>query len=209
LSPALERSRIAATVRRRRLIVPLLLALSGLGWAAAHAVAHQTVMPGEKLRESVLHGYPSYLPTSLALCLALALALAAAAAVGLRWRPGSGRSLWMFGVVPVLGFAGHALAEPLVSGSATAVPTFSRSAMLAPVVLVGLLVQLPFALVAVALASGILRVAEGIARTLAASTESSGAREPQRHGLPRAARVPAFRLDRAHGQRAPPSLHLA
>jgi hypothetical protein len=197
-------------VRRRRLLVPFLLALSGLGWAAAHAVAHQTVMPdGEQLRESVLHGYLSYLPTSFALCLALALALAAAAALGLRWRRASARSLWMFGVVPVLGFAGHALAEPLVTGSATAASTLSRGATLAPVVLVGLLVQVPFALVAVALASGILRLAEGVARVLVAPAASVGRREPERHEPAHAARAQAFRLDRAHGQRAPPTLHLA
>jgi hypothetical protein len=197
-------------VRRRRLLVPFLLALSGLGWAAAHAVAHQTVMPdGAKLRESVLHGYLSYLPTSFALCLALALALAAGAALGLRWRRASGRSLWMFGVVPVLGFAGHALTEPLVTGSATAASSLSRTAMLAPVVLVGLLVQIPFALVAVALASGILRLAESVARMLAAPTASVGRRVPERHEPAHAARAPAFRLDRAHGQRAPPTLHLA
>jgi len=197
-------------VRRRRLLVPLLLALSGLGWAAAHALAHQTVMPGEaKLRESALHGYLSYLPTSFALCLALALALAAAAAVGLRWRCASGRSLWMFGLVPVLGFAGHALAEPLVAGSATLASTLSRSAMLAPVVFVGLLVQVPFALVAVALANGILRLAEGVARALAAPAVSLGSREPESYEPARTEHARAFRLDRAHRQRAPPSLHLA
>ena len=197
-------------MRRRRLLVPFLLALSGLGWAAAHAVAHQTVMPdGAKVRESVLHGYLGYLPTSFALCLALALALAAAAALGLRWRRASGRSLWMFGVVPVLGFAGHALTEPLATGSATVASSLSRTAMLAPVVLVGLLVQVPFALVAVALASGILRLAESVARMLAAPTAAAGHREPERHEPAHATRAPAFRLDRAHGQRAPPTLHLA
>lgn len=196
-------------MRRRRLLVPLLLALSGLGWAAAHAVAHRSVMPGEaKLRESAFQGYLSYLPTSVALCLALALALAAAAAVGLRWRRASGRSLWMFGVVPVLGFAGHALADPFAAGSAPLSSTLSRGAMLAPVVLVGLLVQVPFALVAVAFASGILRVAEGVARALAAPAGTLAGREPERHGPARAVPIRAFRLDRAHGQRAPPSLHL-
>ena len=197
-------------MRRRRLLVPLLLALSGLGWAAAHALAHQTVMPGEaKLRESALHGYLSYLPTSFALCLALALALAAAAAVGLRWRCASGRSLWMFGLVPVLGFAGHALAEPLIAGSATLASTVSHGAALTPVLVVGLLVQVPFALVAVALASGILRLAESVARMLAAPTAAAGHREPERHEPAHATRAPAFRLDRAHGQRAPPTLRLA
>jgi hypothetical protein len=184
-----------------------MLALSGLGWAAAHALAHRSVMPGEELRQSVLHGYLGYLPTSFALCLALALALAAAAALGLRWRPASGRSLWMFAVVPVLGFAGHALAEPL-SGSATAASTAASSATLLPVVLVGLLVQVPFALVAVALASGILRLAEGVARALAPPARSPGGREPEQHERARPAHLPVFRLDRAHGQRAPPALHL-
>jgi hypothetical protein len=196
-------------VRRRRLFVPLLLALSGLGWAAAHALAHRSVMPGEaKLRESAFQGYLGYLPTSLALCLALALALAAGAAVGLRWRPASGRSLWMFAVVPVLGFVGHALAEPLTAGSASLASTLSGGAMLAPVVLVGLLLQVPFALVAVAFASGILRLAESIARALAAPAASLGGLEPERYEPVPAVRIPAFRLDRAHGQRAPPSLHL-
>jgi hypothetical protein len=115
----------------------------------------------------------------------------------------------MFGVVPVLGFAGHALTEPLVTGSATVASSLSRTAMLAPVVLVGLLVQVPFALVAVALASGILRLAESVARMLAAPTAAAGHREPERHEPAHATRAPAFRLDRAHGQRAPPTLHLA
>jgi hypothetical protein len=197
-------------VRRRRLLVPVLLALSGLSWATAHAVAHRSVMSGEsKLGHSAFEGYLSYLPTSLALCLALALALAAAAAIGVRSRRTSGRSLWMFGVVPVLGFAGHALAEPLAAGSAPFTSTLSRGAMLAPVVLVGLLVQVPFALVAVGLASGILRLAEGLARALAPPASRLGGREPARYEPARAVRVRAFRLDRAHGQRAPPSLHLA
>jgi hypothetical protein len=197
-------------VRRRRLLVLFLLALSGLGWAAAHAVAHESLTPdGAPLHESAVRGYLGYLPTSVALCLALALALAAGAAVGLRWRAGSGRSLWMFGAVPVLGFAGHALADPFVAGSATAASTLSGSAALAPVALVALLVQVPFALVAVALASGLLRLAEGVARVLARPSATPGGREPERHEPERGGRVPAFRLDPAHGQRAPPLLRLA
>ncbi|MGH3035753.1 MAG: hypothetical protein ACRDMU_01100, partial [Gaiellaceae bacterium] len=129
--------------------------------------------------------------------------------VGLRWRRASGRSLWMFGVVPVLGFAGHALVQPLTSGSAPFASTLSRGLVLAPVALVGLLIQVPFALVAVAFASGVLRLAEGLARALAVPATPLGGREPARHAPPRAVPVRAFRLDRAHGQRAPPSLHLA
>jgi hypothetical protein len=78
-----------------------------------------------------------------------------------------------------------------------------------PVLVVGLLIQVPFALVALALAGGILRAAEGLARALAAPAVSLGSREPERHEPARTERARAFRLDRAHGQRAPPSLHLA
>ena len=190
--------------------MPLLLALSGLGWAAAHALAHRTVMTdAAALGRSGFESYLRYLPTSLALCLALALPLAAGAALGLRWRRSSGRSLWMFGVVPVLGFAGHALVEPVTAGSATLASTLSGGAMLGPVLLVGLLIQVPFALVVVAFASGILRLAEGVARALAAPACSLSSREPERYAPARPERAPAFRIDRAHGQRGPPSLHLA
>lgn len=189
--------------------MPLLLALSGLGWAAAHALAHQTVMPGVAPERSGLGAYLGYLPTSLALCLALALPLAAGAALDRRWRRTSGRSLWMFGVVPVLGFVGHALVEPLAAGTATLTSTLAGSGRLAPVALVGLLVQIPFALVVIGFASGVLRVAEDLARLLVPPAVSLGGREPEGHPRPRAERAPAFRLDRAHGQRAPPSPHLA
>ena len=64
-----------------------------------------------------MHGYLSYLPTSFALCFALALPLAAGALAGRRWNGGSARSLWLFGLVPVLGFVGHSFAEPLFGGS--------------------------------------------------------------------------------------------
>ena len=108
---------ILDAVRPRRLLAPVLLALSGLGWAAAHAFAHQAVMPPPTDGETAMHGYLSYLTTSFALCFALALPLAAGALAGRRWNGGSARSLWLFGLVPVLGFVGHSFAEPLFGGS--------------------------------------------------------------------------------------------
>lgn len=157
------------------------------------------------METSGVQAYMSYLPTSLVLCLALALPLAAGAAVGKRWRGASITSLWLFGLVPVLGFVGHALAEPLFQGDGGV----SRLYDLTPVVLVGLLIQIPFALVAVGLAHRVLWLAESLARALTRPRSTAGRREPESFGRPRALNTRAFSLDLSHGQRAPPSLRLA
>ena len=145
--------------------------------------------------------YFSYLTTSLALCLALALPLAAGAVIGKRWQGSSVRSLWLFGLVPVMGFVGHAT-EPFVVGSGES----SNVSELAPLVLVGLLIQIPFALVAVAFARRVLWLAEALARAL---VRPSCAQEPeatQRFPRPHATGVSRFRLDLSHAQRGPPPL---
>jgi hypothetical protein len=121
---------------------------------AAHALAHDVVAQpsasGHAAHEPALERYTVYLPTSLALCLTLAVAIARGLALGKRWTGRSGRSIWLFGIVPVLGFAADTLIE---------LPAYGRTAAAAellPVLLVGLPVQIPFALVAVALAVRIL-----------------------------------------------------
>lgn len=191
----------------RRSVVPLALAVAGLGWAAVHSLAHRAVMPGGAGADAAgVNAYLSYLPTSLALCFALALPLAAGAALGRRGRRTSARSLWLFGAVPVLGFAGHALAEPLLMGGSS-LPQLGASAWaLMPVLLVGLLVQIPFALGALGLARGTLRFAETLARSLARAGRISY-RHAAGHRAPLVRdRAPAFDLDCARAQRAPPAL---
>jgi hypothetical protein len=193
---------IVGAVRRRRLLVPVLLALSGLGWAAVHALAHRAVMPEASMSATGVDGYLSYLTTSLALCLALALPLAAGAALGKRWRSTSARSLWLFGLVPVLGFVGHELAESLLGGARGP----SNPSVLAPVVLVGLAIQVPFALVAVGLARRVLWLAESLARAFVQPSRARAPRAAERFQRPHASRAPRFRLDLARSQRAPPPL---
>jgi hypothetical protein len=189
-------------MRRRRFVVPALLALSGLGWAAAHALAHRSVTTEPAMGTTPhLGSYAGYLPTSLALCLALALPLAAGAVVGKRWRGSSLRSLWLFGLVPVVGFVGEALVEPILGGSATLVDAAGVAAAL----LVGLLVQIPFALLAVGLARGLLLLAAGLARVLARPKAPTAGREPERYAPPRARRPRTFSLDLSRSPRAPPS----
>jgi hypothetical protein len=193
---------IVDAVRRRRLLVPVLLALSGLGWAAAHALAHRAVMPEGSMPATGVDRYLSYLTTSLALCLALALPLAAGAALGKRWRSTSARSLWLFGLVPILGFAGHELAEPLLGGASGP----SNASALAPIVLVGLAIQVPFALLAMGLACRILWLAESLARALVRPSRAHDPRALERFPRPHASRAPRFRIDLARSQRGPPPL---
>ncbi len=187
-------------MRRHRLAVPCLLALSGLGWAGAHAVAHRAVMSDDAMAPTGVAAYLSYLPTSLVLCLALALPLAAGAAVGGRWRGTSIRSFWLFGLVPIFGFVGHS-AEPLLLGDGSV----AQLGGIVPVALVGLLIQIPFALVAVGLARRILWLAEGLARALAGPYTASSVPEPEARPRAYSFVPPAFSLDHSATERGPPS----
>lgn len=188
-------STIVPAVRRRRVVVPVLLALSGLGWAAAHAVAHRLAMPEPSAPAAGLEDYLSYLTTSFALCLALALPLAAGAAAGRRWRGASLRSLWLFGLVPLLGFAGHSAAEPT-----------SGAAEVASVLLIGLLIQISFALSAVALARRVLSLVEGLVHALAAPVPRHAPRPSTTVRRLRTALAPVFTLGFVHTGRGPPLL---
>ena len=151
---------------RRRVAVPAFLGVFGLIWVAAHALAHDVVASsrprGHAAHGASAEGYVAYLPTSLALCLTLAIAdlerawpLASDGQGGPAGRSGSSA------VVPVLGFAADTLVELAIHG-----PTAAAGAELVPVLLVGLLVQLPFALVAVRLAGKLLWLVERVAWAL-------------------------------------------
>jgi hypothetical protein len=112
------------------------------------------------------------------------------------------RSLWLFGLVPVVGFVGHAVAEPLVAGASAG----ATLASVAPIALVGLLIQIPFALVAVGVARHVLWLAERIAHAIAAPARARLPRTAPRYPRPRALRTPGFRLDLARSERGPPPL---
>ena len=150
--------------------------------------------------QPILDRYLSYLTTSVALCLALALPLAAGAVVGKRWKGTSLRSLWLFGLIPVLGFIGHTATEPVSHGTAGGV------ASLLPVALVGLLVQIPFALVAVGFARHLLWLAERLARVEIAPARAVVPAPVAVFPRPHGSRAATFRLDLAHAERGPPLL---
>jgi hypothetical protein len=154
------------------------------------------------MHEGVVERYLRYLTTSVALCLALALSLAAAVLVGKRWKGPSIRSLWLFGLVPVLGFVGHTAAEPLASETAVGADLTA----LVPIVLLGFLVQIPFALVAVGFARHVLWLAERLARVEIVPSRTISPAHTPAYQRPRASRAQAFRLDFARTERGPPLL---
>ena len=163
---------------------PLLLAFGGLGWAAAHTFAYRAATPehGEG------QGYVHYLPTSLALCLALALGIVLVARIAPRDRAVSrGPSLWLFGVVPVLGFAAHVQA----GAHETAIQA-------------GLLLQLLFALVALRLAGGVLQLAEGVADAFTGPRPVPAAAAGAHAGVPDRGSPGNSLFNGGHRQRAPP-----
>jgi hypothetical protein len=193
---------------RRRVALPALLGLLGLVWAGVHALAHDAVTQPAPMGHAhggrTLESYFAFLPTSLALCFALALVIAAGAALGRRWTGTPGRSLWLFGIVPVLGFALDTLIElpahdPTLSGTVVVV------AELIPVALIGLLVQIPFALVAVGLASRFLWLAEALACALCAPGGAARARTPGMFAWVWDTRVPALLIAGSSRSRAPPA----
>jgi hypothetical protein len=193
----------------RRSAFPAFLGALGLLWASAHAVAHDLVtLPATDSHHGAAHGpverYVTFLPTSFALCLALALAVAAGAGLGRRRTGSAPRSLWLFGAAPLLGFAVDSLIELPGHGHATLSGSTVLALELVPAVLVGLFVQIPFALGAVGLAGAILRLAEGVGRALRPprGRASRAGAAPQGWGLH--PRPGALCLAGSNRSRAPP-----
>jgi len=193
---------------RRRLAIAIMVALGGVAWAAAHWATHRAVVADPMGHPGGLHG-PShteavgagYLSTSLTLCLVLALVLTAGASLESRRRAGRGRSLWLFGVVPVLGL----LVEALAASPRTPAGIGSGLVELAPLALVSLVVQVSVALVALRAAHGIFDLAAAVARALVGPR---GAPSDAGRGIlrfERANRAPSARLSYAGSQRAPPA----
>lgn len=180
--------------------VPLIVA----GSQAAHALTYRLVYPGTPFRARALlatgHGYLDQLPLVLGVGLAIAVvALLAAVLDASRGHPARELPAWAFGAVAPLAFALQELLElSLHTG------TFGWHAFAAPTFLPGLLLQLPFALLAWLAAELLLRAANHAGRALA--TRPPAARpvavvavSPAAVTLPRV-RALAYRL----AERGPP-----
>jgi hypothetical protein len=182
---------------RFALLLSLPVAIAGS--LAAHAVAYLIAVPDPQARATLLertgHGYLAHLPVLAGA--GLALALAAGVSHAARGRPGARPSPWVFALLPPLAFVLQEHLERLLSGA------LPLETVLDPTFVIGLALQLPFALLAYALVGVLLRAAEALGlllvrpprlrvRAIAAAGPSSTAPRP-------AARPPA------NAQRGPPS----
>lgn len=194
---------------RFRLAWTLAVALTGVGWLTAHELAYRLAVPhphehAHAMRETGHSYLAEYGSLALALCAALAVfAVAGLVVGGGRGTPEARVSLNAVAVLPPLAFVLQEHLERLLTlGSVPADTLFE------PPVLLGLVLQLPFALAALGLASALLSVADTLARTLRgpplllAPTRAS----PLRPCALDPPRVAVLAL--GHGQRAPPLLPL-
>jgi hypothetical protein len=191
---------------RRRLPWLLALPLMAAGSLAAHSLSYlvasaRATESGTELSERTSSGRASYLVLFLGILAATALVAAAARLLlGRRCHRGSEPSPWLFFALPPVAFVLQEVGERLLHAEA-----FPFQAALEPRLLLGLLLQLPFGLLALLVARALLRVVEGIARLLARSnTARPTALVSWSPGpTPDLRRIPALAL--GYQQRGPPA----
>jgi hypothetical protein len=192
---------------RRHLPWLLALPVMAAGSLAAHSLSYlfvsvRTAEGGGEASERASTGSAGYLVLFLGILAATAsVAVGARLLLGRRRRRGVELSPWLFFVLPPLAFALQEFAERLLRAE-----SFPFHAALEPRFLVGLLLQLPFGLLALLVARALLRVVERLAWALA-RTRAPRLRAAlpwslrEACGLPR---IPALAL--GHPQRGPPTL---
>jgi hypothetical protein len=189
----------------RGLVWMLSLPLAVAGWLGAHSVAYVLVVPDPDHRAELLsdagHGYLGAAPLLLACAITLVLAgLALAILDGLRGGSRARVPVWPVALLPPLGFAVQEHLERLIELNA-----FPFEAVLEPTFIVGMALQLPFALAAVTLARAVLALGYLIGRAFAVRRS-----RPPAH--PTDQRLPAWLgpkpvrpLAAGHCERAPPA----
>jgi hypothetical protein len=189
----------------RSLVYAVSLTLMATGSLVGHSLAYRAVKPDGEERAALLeqsgHGYLSYAHLGLALCVTgvlvgLLLVVVGATKGGTR----SAVPIWVFGLVPSLGFAVQEHVERfVVSGE------IPLDVVLEPTFHVGLLLQLAFALLAAILTRALLTVGEALGRALAGRRRRRFPANPASSAsASRATPVPCSILALCHAQRAPP-----
>jgi hypothetical protein len=184
------------------------LPLAVASWLGAHCFSYWLVAPGAEqhmgLHAERGHAYLGYAPAIAVWALALVLAgLLLWVGEGLRGRRPSPPPLRLFALLPPIGFAAQEHLERLIGTGG--VP---HDLVLEPTFLVGLALQLPFAIVALLLAHAFHALGFGLGRVLARELVLS---EPIRCALRALLRLPAPAtlvalpvLAPGRGPRAPP-----
>ena len=179
------------------LVLSLLVGHSlGYRWAVAdpHARAH--------LLEESGHGYFSYAPLVIAVGLTLiAAALAARIRAAARGDRMGGSPPWLFGLLPPIAFVVQELAERLLHSGHVHPGTLAE-----PAVLIGLVLQLPLAVIALGLAWLLAQAADHLGQVIADRPEDRPAvislQSPAEDAL-----LPAFAVaTQGWSERGPPLL---
>jgi hypothetical protein len=145
------------------LTAPLLV----VGLLAGHSLGYRLAVADARERAHVLdasgHGYLAYAPLAIALGLSLALLafVARVRAVVRGQRSAASAPPWVFALLPPLAFIVQEYGERALHQGALAWGT-----VLEPAVLSGLALQVPFALIALAVARALARLAEVVGRAL-------------------------------------------
>jgi hypothetical protein len=177
----------------RRLPWLLMLPLMAAGCLAAHSVAYQLV---ETAPAESAHGYLALAP--LVLAVGIALGVVAAVRSALAGRIGAGGPAYLFALLPPLAFT---LQEHLERAFQPGESTFGTA--FEPGFLVGLALQLPFALFALVIARTLLRAVEAAGTLLRPATPALRVPPTLRTAyFVDAPRPPA--LSSPHAGRAPP-----
>jgi hypothetical protein len=149
--------------RQPRLAWLLAFALTVAGWISAHEIAYRLALPHPHVSGSDLvearHAYLAYASLLVVFCLFVAVLCGAGLVLRPHGvRPPSGRLLLLFVLLPPLGFALQEVIESLLTGG------LPLEAALEPAFVVGLLLQAPFAVIALMVARLFFAVACSIAR---------------------------------------------
>ncbi len=193
-------------LRAALLSIPLVAGAS----LVAHGLAYRLALPDAHTREQALaesgHGYLRFSSSFFALCVALVLACAIVhalrAARGQAHRP---VPIWPFLLLPFALFTVQEHTERFVKTG-----VFPVDAVLARTFLLGLVLQVPVALIAYAIARVVVAVAREVGRRLAGAPRRSRLRPDVFRGRPsvvEVTRIPVLAL-RCAG-RAPPSRSFA
>lgn len=191
---------------RRRLAGLVSLALMVAGGLVAHElayriVAHRAQPTHHGAPAADVHGYLSFLPLCLAVCGAVVVVgLVALVLARLRSPLSITPPLWLFGIVPPFGFAVQEHLERLVATGA-----FPYAAALEATFVVGVVLQVPFAVAAYLAARALIALAAAVVRRRRGGT--CRYRRTRQPALPQAVwlLVPAASaLALGHGERAPP-----
>jgi hypothetical protein len=195
---------MTGAMSRRRAAWGVALAFTAVGGLSAHLVAYSLASPGGHSRHdhaTTASAFGAHLRGCAAICVAIGVI---ALAVSAFERSGRLRRaflpLWVFAAAPPVGFVLQELVE-----RAAGTGTLAHIGPLDAAFLVGLAVQVPFAVAAYISARGLLAAAVAFVKRLAAPRLRVAPVEPRvLVALPVAApRVPLLAL--GYGQRGPPA----